>query len=125
MSIITIVGAGMMGTAMCWPLADNHHTVRLVGTPLDEQIVASLNTNRIHPKLERSIPAGVAVFGVDELARALEGADLVIGGVSSFGVSWMASEVLPRLPPGVPLLSVTKGLEDLPDGTLLNSPRSA
>ena len=35
MSIITIIGAGMMGSAMSIPASDNGHEVRLVGTPLD------------------------------------------------------------------------------------------
>ena len=32
MAIVAIVGAGFMGTATAWPLTDNGHTVRLVGT---------------------------------------------------------------------------------------------
>jgi glycerol-3-phosphate dehydrogenase (NAD(P)+) len=39
MSIITIVGAGMMGSAMSFPARDNGHQVRLVGTPLDRDII--------------------------------------------------------------------------------------
>ena len=38
MEIITIVGAGMMGSAMAIPAHDNGHEVRLVGTPLDREI---------------------------------------------------------------------------------------
>ena len=38
MEIITIVGAGMMGSAMAIPAHDNCHAVRLVGTPLDRKI---------------------------------------------------------------------------------------
>ncbi len=41
MAIITIVGAGLMGTAVAWPLADNGHDVRLVGTHLDAGIIRS------------------------------------------------------------------------------------
>jgi glycerol-3-phosphate dehydrogenase (NAD(P)+) len=56
MSVITIVGAGMMGTAMCWPLVDNGHTVRLVGTPLDGEIIQSIQHSRFHPTLQREVP---------------------------------------------------------------------
>jgi glycerol-3-phosphate dehydrogenase (NAD(P)+) len=124
MTIVTIVGAGMMGTAMCWPLADNGHTVRLVGTPLDEEIIASIRASRIQPRLQRAIPEGVEAFTVSELPQALEGARLVVGGVSSFGVDWLAEAVGPHLAAGVPVLSVTKGLEDQPDGTLLTLPEA-
>ena len=41
MSIITIVGAGQMGSAMCFPARSNGHEVRLVGTPLDREITVS------------------------------------------------------------------------------------
>ena len=61
-------------------------------------------------------------FQIEYLETALDGADLVIGGVSSFGVSWFEENVLPKIPDSVPVLSVTKGLEAQPDGTLLPFP---
>ena len=51
MARITIIGAGMMGTAMCWPLVDNQHQVRLVETPLDGYIIQEINSSGIHPTL--------------------------------------------------------------------------
>lgn len=122
MATITIVGAGMMGTAMCWPAVDRGHKVRLVGTPLDVDVIQSIRANRIHPRLMRPVPPEVEAYFVDELLQALIGADLVIGGVSSFGVDWFARAVGPHLRPGLPVLSVTKGLVDLPDGSLLTLP---
>ena len=118
MAIVTIVGAGMMGTALCWPLIDNRHTVRLVGTPLDEQIIQSIRSNGIHPRLERAVPPGIQTYQVGELAHAVKGADLLISGVSSFGTDWFIDTVGPLLQPGVPVLAVTKGLNLLPDGDL-------
>jgi len=118
MAIVTIVGAGMMGTAMCWPLVDNGHSVRLVGTPLDEEIIQSISTSRVHPQLEREIPREVKAFSSSEMAAAIDGAELVIGGISSFGVDWFASAAGPFFRPQTPVLSVTKGLEDGPDGSL-------
>lgn len=32
MANVTVLGAGMMGTALCTPIADAGHSVRLVGT---------------------------------------------------------------------------------------------
>ncbi len=58
---------------------------------------------------------------MEELKSALNGCDLVICGVSSFGVEWFADAVLPLLPP-VPVLAVTKGLLNNPDGSLLTYP---
>jgi glycerol-3-phosphate dehydrogenase (NAD(P)+) len=118
MSTITITGAGMMGTALCWPLADNGHSIRLVGTPLDEDIIAGIRTTGVHPKLQRRIPPGVRPFTVNELEEAMQGADLIVSGVSSFGVDWFAQTVGPLLRPEVPVLGVTKGLVDHPNGDL-------
>ena len=122
MAVITIVGAGMMGSALSWPLSDNGHSVRLVGTPLDAEIIASIQSARIHPKLQRSMPEPVSAYSVDELATALDGAEIVVSGVSSFGVNWFADTVGPLLRPDIPVIAVTKGLEDQPDGSLMILP---
>ena len=124
MSIVTIVGAGMMGSAMCWPLADNHHEIRLVGTHLDTHIINSLKNEVYHPTLKRVIPQGVQTYYVDQLESALEDADWVISGVSSFGVEWFARTVGALLKKNQHVLSVTKGLEDQPNGDLLVLPEA-
>ena len=123
MSTIVIVGSGMMGSALAFPARENGNTVRLVGSPLDGEIIDACRATNRHPKFAKHFPegippfpAGVEFYKIDELDRALEGADLVIGGVSSFGVDWFGDELLPRIPVSVPVLSVTKGLFDTPDG---------
>ena len=118
MTLITIVGAGMMGTALCWPLADNGHSVRLVGTPLDEGIIQRIRRDGIHPRLQRPLPAGIQAYNHLELQQALQGADVIASGVSSFGVDWFCEMVGPLLQPQVPVIAVTKGLVDHPDGSL-------
>ena len=47
---------------------------------------------------------------------------MIIGGVSSFGVDWFADKILPIIPESTPILTVTKGLMDTPDGKLLTYP---
>ena len=64
----------------------------------------------------------VKYYHIEELAEALEGADLILGGVSSFGLDWFCDEILPIIPEDVPLLTVTKGMVDLEDGTLVPYP---
>ena len=39
MAIVTIIGAGMMGSALAFPARENGHEVRLVGTHLDREII--------------------------------------------------------------------------------------
>ena len=122
MKTITIIGAGMMGSALAFPARENGNTVRLVGTPLDTEIIDACRATGRHPKFVKDFPAGVEYFQFDEVKEALVGADFVICGVSSFGVEWYAETVLPILDENVPMLSVTKGLIDLPDGTLITYP---
>lgn len=122
MAIITIIGAGMMGSAMAVPARDNGHSVRIVGTHLDRDIIAALRQEGVHPKMRRSLPQGIAYYDIEAVDEALAGADLAICGVSSFGVEWFGREMLPRLPDGVPLLSITKGLQDLGDGAIKTFP---
>ena len=122
MAIITIVGSGMMGSALAFPARENGHEVRLVGTHLDRAIIDACKTSNRHPKFTRDFPAGVQYFQIEELEGALNDADLVIGGVSSFGVEWFGDYVLPRIAENTNVLTVTKGLMDTPDGELLPYP---
>ena len=122
MAVITIVGAGMMGSALAFPARENGHEVRLTGTHLDRDIIDACRSTNRHPKFKRDFPEGVTFWQIEELEEALDGADLVIGGVSSFGVDWFGEHVLPKVPEETPVLTVTKGLLDMPDGRLLPYP---
>src|SRR5688572_1979002 len=95
MAIFTVLGAGMMGSALCVPLADRGHDVRLVGTHLDGEIIESLKQSRIHPKMGLELPAGVKPFALDELDAAFEGCDVIGLGVSSAGVDWANERIAP------------------------------
>ena len=122
MSNITIVGAGMMGSALAFPARENGHRVRLTGTHLDREIIAESKRTGKHPKFDKPFPAGVEYFYFEELAEALEGADMVICGVNSFGVDWFMQEVLPHFPTRRPCCRLPKGLVAYDDGTLISYP---
>ena len=122
MAIVTIVGSGMMGSALAFPARENGHEVRLVGTHLDRGIIETCKKTDRHPKFTKDFPAGVKYYQIEELREALDGADMVIGGVSSFGVEWFGEHVLPVIDENIPVLTVTKGLMDTEDGKLLTYP---
>lgn len=119
MKIITIIGAGMMGSALAFPARENGNTVRLVGTHLDREIIDACKKTNTHPKFNKPFPDGVEYYHIEELKTAIDGADFIICGVSSFGVEWFKDEILPQLNDNIPVISVTKGLMDTPDGELL------
>jgi glycerol-3-phosphate dehydrogenase (NAD(P)+) len=122
MSVVTIIGSGMMGSALTVPLRYNAHEVRLVGTPLDRELIAGLKENGFHKTLKRRLPEGVRYEYFENAEKAIFGADVIVGGVSSFGLDWFRSTVIPMLPEDVPVISVTKGMVDMPDGTLVSYP---
>ena len=119
MKTITIIGAGMMGSALAFPARENGNDVRIVGTHLDREIIEACRKTNKHPKFNKAFPEGIAYYQIEEVKEALVGADFVICGVSSFGVEWYAENILPILDENVPMISVTKGLVNEPDGTLI------
>ena len=122
MAIAAIVGAGFMGSAIARPLADNGHAVRLVGTHLDGEIIRTCKEKRFHPKLQRELPPGVQPYYVEEVAQALQGADIILSGVNSSGVRWIAQTVGPHLRPGQLIIAITKGLDLDANGNLMILP---
>lgn len=123
MATITIVGSGMMGSALAFPASENGHEVRLCGTHLDEDIIRICKEKGRHPRFDRDFEGAVSFYYFSELKKAIAGADLVICGVNSFGVDWFYQEVLRILPSAIPVLSVTKGLHADEDGTLISFPQ--
>lgn len=119
---ICIIGAGMMGSALAFPARENGNEVALVGTPLDREIIDGCKSTNRHLKFNRVFPEGIAYYQFEQWEEAIKNADFMICGVSSFGVDWFLENVLSKEASNIPVLSVTKGLVDLDDGTLLSYP---
>lgn len=119
MAIVTIIGAGMIGSALVFPAGENGNQVRLVGTPFDRETVSACRATGRHPKFPRDFPADTHYYQAEEMDAAIPGSDLIIGGISSFGIDWFRDVVLPKIPDEIPVLLATKGLQDTPDGKLL------
>lgn len=108
---IVILGAGVMGSALAVPAAENGHEVLLVGSPLDDGIIAELAAGNEHPTLRCRLPAGIRPISDAALSgERLAAADVVVLGVSSPGVDWAVQRLLDAdAHPGL-LTLVTKGL---------------
>lgn len=118
MANVAIVGAGFMGTAIAWPLSDNGHAVRLVGTHLDAEIIASCKQKNYHPRLKRELPRGVKAYFIEEIAAGLQDVEIILSGVSSPGAHWIGKMLAPHLRPGQMIIAITKGLEANANGQL-------
>ena len=119
MSVLTFIGSGQMASALSFPTFENGHEVRLVGTPLDREVIDGLKKDNYHINLKRTLHDGIKYYQIEDVEEALKGADLVLCGVSSFGVDWFADNILPILDENVPLISVTKGMIDQEDGSMI------
>ena len=64
MAIVTIVGSGMMGSALAFPARENGHEVRIVGTHLDREIIDECKKSNKHPKFDREFPL---LLHIDEI----------------------------------------------------------
>jgi glycerol-3-phosphate dehydrogenase (NAD(P)+) len=68
----------MMGSALAFPARENGNTVRLVGTPLDREIIYECRKTNRHPKFAKHFPKGIPPFPegcefyqIEEMAEAL------------------------------------------------------
>src|SRR3954469_296655 len=118
MTTVSVLGSGIMATALSFPLADNGHDVRLVGTHLDRDIVDAVRATGEHPGLGRTLPDAVRAYQIDEAPKAFEGAEIVLTGVNSAGVRWAGERLAELLRPGQLVVSIAQGGEADDKGSL-------
>jgi glycerol-3-phosphate dehydrogenase (NAD(P)+) len=113
MATLLILGAGVMGSALAVPAADNGHHVLLAGTPLDAEAIAMMKQpGGVHPKLDLPLPESVAPLADADLTPGdIESADIIVVGVSSPGVSWAVQRLNRTIKRPRPIAFVTKGLD--------------
>ena len=64
---IVLIGSGMMGSAMSVPALDNGHSVVLVGTPLDTEIIDGLKESGYHKTLKRELKGDISFKQFEEI----------------------------------------------------------
>lgn len=111
MAKVVILGAGVMGSAMSVPASAKGHSVDLVGTFLDTDIVRSVQGNGLHPRLGLMLPDSVTAYEWTDFGSRLDDeAALIILGISSAGVPWAIECLAEALTRPIPVLMITKGL---------------
>jgi glycerol-3-phosphate dehydrogenase (NAD(P)+) len=65
MTTVSVLGSGIMATALAFPLSDNGHEVRLIGTPLDREIIDRIKERRVHPGLNLGVPPSARTFQLE------------------------------------------------------------
>jgi len=112
MKKIVIIGAGAMGSAFTLPCVDNKNEVTLVGTHLENELVASIKKNKnLHPALKINLPSKLNIERFENLKPTMEkGTDIIVAAISSVGIKWFADEISKYYKKKMPIILLTKGL---------------
>ena len=113
MARILILGAGAMGTAFAYPCIDNKHDVSIIGTHLENDFIDGLKKKYFHSGLNLEVLKNIKFFKHELIKKKFQTKpDLVVLGVSSKGIEWVADELKKNSYNGIlpPLLMLTKGL---------------
>lgn len=118
MPTFTVLGAGAMGTALCKPLIESGWEVHLWGTWLDDHLLDAIEAGQPHPRIKVPAAPGIKTFRSDQLAQALEGADVVDIAVTSDGLPKVADMALDHITGLKALCLTSKGFWTDPQGKI-------
>jgi len=111
--IVCVLGNGGFGTALALVAARNGHDVRLWG--IDVPYVAETARTRENPRYLPGVELPRDLLVTSDAAAAARGAGLVVSAVPTQYLRATMTALAPHVPAGVPVVSVSKGLEN---GTL-------
>lgn len=105
---VAVIGAGSWGTTVASQCAINGPTILWARRAEVAKEIAEDRTNRRYlPGFD--LPRGLEATA--DLQQAVEGADVLVMGVPSHGFRETLEQVVPYVRPWVPVVSLTKGLE--------------
>ncbi len=105
----TVLGAGSWGTALASVLGAKGIPATLWGR--DPAVVGAITRDHENPRYLPGVKLPPTVGATADLARALEGAELVVLAVPSHAIRQVAIEAKRHLHAGVPIVSAAKGIE--------------
>lgn len=105
---ICYLGAGTWGFALASVLAHNGHEVTVWSRDVD--LSQELSSTRTHPKLP-GFQISSKVHFTSDLARALQGAEVIVESVTSAGIRPVFEQVLKIQPIACPVILTSKGIE--------------
>src|SRR5271168_3325200 len=115
MSQISIIGAGAWGTGLAVVLGrKDSHRVRLWAHEAD--VCESIAKRQVNEKFLPGRPIPNSVTVTNDLATALDGAEIIVSVMPSPHCRTLFERMRPLIPARTPIVSATKGLEE---GSLL------
>jgi glycerol-3-phosphate dehydrogenase (NAD(P)+) len=105
----TVLGAGSWGTALASLLASKGYTV--TAWDKDHAVLEDIAKNHRNERYLPGVPLASGLHASADVARALEGAELVVLAVPSHAVRPVAIESKRHVHAGTPIVCVAKGIE--------------
>lgn len=105
---VSVIGAGSWGTTVAHLAAHNVPTVVWARSP---DVAAEINEHHRNSRYLEGYALHESLRATDDLAAAVGAADVVVMGVPSHGFRSTLEEIRPHLRAWVPVLSLSKGLE--------------
>jgi len=107
---VAVIGAGSWGTAVCWLLDQKGHKVALWAR--EPEIAATVNAEHRNPIYLPDVRFSERVTASHELEPVLDNACAVVMVTPSVGVRATAHAMAPYLGAEVPVVILSKGIED-------------
>jgi len=107
---VAVIGAGAWGTALAKVLADKGDEVLLWARR--EELAEQINAARANERYLPGVMLPSSLAATHSVERAMEGASMVVFVAPSHATREIARLVSPLVPPDVPIVSATKGIEN-------------
>ena len=104
-----VIGGGSFGTAIANILASNHIETRQ--WMRNETTVETINREHVNPQYLPNTPLHESLLATEDLAFAIDGAELIFVAVPSKSFRSVVQRLKPHLKPQQALISTTKGIE--------------
>lgn len=111
MSVITVIGAGAMGSAFTKPIAENKNIVKLCGGLYDDEIIKNLKEGKEHLKHKIKLSEKIEYFYYRELKESLVGSDVIVLAITSEAIGDVFEKISKYLKANILVCSVTKGYD--------------
>src|SRR4051812_30800801 len=110
MKRVAVLGAGGMGTALAMQFGKAGPDVRLWARDADS--ARRLAECRVNERHLTGIPIGPSIRVTSSAFEATDGAELLVAAIPTSYLRSCLGRLAPEFPPGIPVLSVIKGIEN-------------
>lgn len=107
---VAVIGAGSWGTTVASLVSMNTHTILWAR---QRDVAQAVSTSRHNPRYLPDVELSESLVATDSLEDAVANSDVVVMAVPSHGFRDILVSLTPHLAHGVPVVSLTKGLEPI------------